>query len=229
MPKEPILFNRLESANSKSVIGVDAVEVGASVTYPSVKYGNGIYSASAGEGAKFESFSAGTAFTVDGWAEVTRHSRPQPFIGSAGATDPFCPFIYLLHAGHIATNRFQVSVYPFVSSRYSRYTFDYAFTDGVPFHVNMQVDNNGGALATDKIKVKINGTLMTSLGIQETATAADWSNMISFHNISVGYTGFVPSWYGEAFDNLKVFDYIMDDTDLRHNERGGMNDDSFII
>ena len=229
MPKEPILFNRLESADSTSVVGVDAVEVGAAVTYPAVKFGNGIYSATAGEGAKFELLNAGTQFTIDAWAMVTRHARPAPFIGSAGATDVYCPFIYLIYAGHIAVNRFQVSVYPLVASRYSRYIFDYTFTDGVPFHVNIQVNNTGGALATDKIKVQINGTLMNSLGIQETALAADWTNMISFHNVTAGYTGFIPGWFGEALDNIKVYDYIMDDTDYRHDERGGMNDQSGII
>jgi hypothetical protein len=234
MPKEPVLFNRLEDSNLKSVLGPDGTEVGASVTYPSVKFGNGIYSASAGEGALWglSSFNAGTAFTIDFWAMVTRYSRPEPLIGGGGATDSYCPVVWFYHVGNVGANSLQFLVYPYTlaASRYAYLRFDYAFTNGVPFHVNISCDAAGGALHTDKMKVRINGTLITSFTSSvDNTLASDWTSMNNFHSMAVGYNVNIPSWFGEAVDNIKVYDYINHDTDVREDERGGLNDQAIII
>ena len=223
--KPPVVHNRLEDSNLKAVIGPDGVEVGGNVTYPSVKFGNGVYSASAGQGAKFESFNAGTRFTISFWTVITRHSRPQPLFDIIGtninADLPALEFSYL---GHLGTNRFQFNLWPATSSRISQQYWDYAFTDGIPFHFRIEIDNTG-TNQSERQRIFIDGIEITTFtSVTDTTTQTDWDNVSDYDSIGIAHAGRVPSWFGEAVDNLKIYDYIMNDENGRYNERFGLND-----
>lgn len=220
-----ILYNRLESANSISVIGGTATTTG-SPTFEACKFGNGCKSSS---NSNYNTFTI-TAASINNALKYTIEFWGIPLWNctNGGSADG----AYHNAVGLLSDSGKFVDFYYYQSDAfyYDAGTFFWrnadsgqTWTSGDVVHYAYVVDSSGIAGSSDKARCYINGALAgasTTIAL----TSIGGTNVTLYVTNSRG----AGTWKGTV-DNIKVYNYAKTDFSDRFNERGGMNDQVVIV